>query len=774
MVAPKGGQGSLIGETIGGFKVEALIGRGAMGTVYLARDVKLNRPVALKVLLGTLARTPSIVKQFHQEAQAAAPLKHPGVVRMYSAGMERGTPYIAMEFVDGEPLDRFLKRTGRLKWQQALHIGGQVALALDCAHTHGVVHRDVKPSNIMLDRSGNVRLTDFGIANIQSDDGSSPDNSNIIGTPQYMSPEQCSGRDVGPASDLFALGVTMYQMLTAEMPFRGESSMALIKAICTEDPPRVNKVEPAIPDDVSRLVAYLMAKEPDLRPANARVVHSLIARVQDQKGGNSALSAALTAFIKEGMEPRPFSRVEKKGRPTPGGGTRASSVTRRASSARSFPWARLGRYAAIAGLGLAALVAGPIMGTAAREGRADPVPPADFVSFDLSGTGCVMAEMQAEGFAFGHLAWSGNGNTLIAEAEGIEGTLTHGVRGLLALSPGEVQAVSLRPPSGQALDSAGASASYSFTGWPGVGDGQPLRDVVLVHARAAEGDRVITLAQSLRSAFPSPAILFSVPARAWLAGGAGSRVAGIHPDGHTVALVLYDDVQGLHYIAECDVLQGPDAAIGPRRTEAGVRVVPESVRYTPDGRFIAYIRLTHSGARELWVLETAQPDARGKMLAEGVAGAVVAVGPDSRLAAVLLEGAAETAREIGVVDVADGRLVHRIGPGQLSPDAWLANGRQIVIASPELPVEPAAAPPVPDPAVSAEIEGPVAAAPMNRLWIVDLNPPYRRTPVVLPAEAGPHYGVSRDGTSVAASVVGENGLSVAFVNLGPAGDNPPA
>ena len=267
MVASVGGPGSLIGAMLGEYEVEALIGRGAMGTVYLARDTKLNRLVALKVLLGSLARTPSLVKQFHREARAAAPLKHPGIVRIYSAGTEGGTPYIAMEFVDGEPLDRFLKRRGKVSWQVALHVGAKLAQALDCAHRGRVIHRDVKPSNVMLDRKGNVRLTDFGIASIQSDGQAPSPGAAVLGTPQYMSPEQVTGGDVGPSTDLFALGVMLYQMISGEMPFRGETSIALIKSISEDRPPRLNELDPSIPDDVARLVAYLIEKRPESRPA---------------------------------------------------------------------------------------------------------------------------------------------------------------------------------------------------------------------------------------------------------------------------------------------------------------------------------------------------------------------------------------------------------------------------------------------------------------------------------------------------------------------------
>ena len=303
MVAQSGGQASLIGKTLGNYAVKALIGRGALGTVYLAKDVALGRPVALKVLLGSLAHNQEHVRRFLREAQAAAPLLHPNIVAIYEAGIREGTPYIAMEYVEGEPLDRMLRRRGTpLKWEAALHIAGQVAEALECAHGQGIVHRDVKPANILLDHQGRVRLSDFGIAslNLESEQEEASEDRRraevlpFLGTPEYMSPEQCTGRDnLTPASDLYSLGVSLYQMLSGQMPFEARSTIALLNAIINETPKRLSKVVSGVPDDVVRLVAHLMEKEPGKRPGSARAVAEAIRRLQQEDGGTSALPAAL-------------------------------------------------------------------------------------------------------------------------------------------------------------------------------------------------------------------------------------------------------------------------------------------------------------------------------------------------------------------------------------------------------------------------------------------------------------------------------------------------
>ena len=304
-------QASILGTTFGDYEVLTLIGRGAAGTVYLARDIKLQRLVALKVLLGSVARNPAAVKTFHREAQAAAPLRHPGIVRIYAAGYLNGIPYIAMEYVEGEPLDRFIRRNGIMKWQQALFIAGQVAQALGCAHAAGVVHRDVKPANMLLDAQGNVRLTDFGIANIQRGPSKAVDDLGFIGTPHYMAPEQCDRAEVTHKADLYALGVVIYQMIAGVLPFEAENAMALVKKITNDEAPRLNRVFTDIPDDVARLVAHLLEKSPDARPESAAQVFETIQRLQQQQGGRSAIPDALSAFIREQAEIKQLSDAYK-------------------------------------------------------------------------------------------------------------------------------------------------------------------------------------------------------------------------------------------------------------------------------------------------------------------------------------------------------------------------------------------------------------------------------------------------------------------------------
>ena len=268
--------GALLGAQFGNYAVRALIGRGSMGAVYLAKDVALGRNLALKVMQGSPARNPEMVRRFQLEAQTAAPLEHPNIVSIYEAGMRDNVPYVAMEYIEGEPLDQFLRRTGpRLQWQNALHIGEQVAKALDCAHKAGIIHRDIKPANILIDRRGRVRLTDFGIANAGHLRGVSASRADFVGTPEYMSPEQCEGSlELTPASDLFALGIMLYQMLAGKTPFEGDSPLALVKSITTVEPPRLNRVVPEIPDDVARLVALLLEKDPGKRPEKRHAGHS--------------------------------------------------------------------------------------------------------------------------------------------------------------------------------------------------------------------------------------------------------------------------------------------------------------------------------------------------------------------------------------------------------------------------------------------------------------------------------------------------------------------
>lgn len=762
MVVSVGGHGSLIGTRLGEYEVEALIGRGAMGAVYLARDTKLNRLVALKVLLGSLARTPSVVEQFHLEAQAAAPLKHPGIVRIYSAGTEAGTPYIAMEFVDGEPLDRFLKRKGKISWKVALYIGAKLAQALDAAHRAGVVHRDIKPSNIMLDRKGSVRLTDFGIASIRSDESSAPSDTKVVGTPQYMSPEQVTGKEVGPSSDLFALGVTLYLMISGEMPFRGESSMALIKSICEDDPPRLNKLDPSVPDDVARLVAYLIGKRPEARPANAKVVNGLIHRLLKQRSGESAISKSLTAFLKEETETRPFSGLRLSStRPAKS----ASSPAKKKRTRRRavFPRRMVIQAVAIGLLAIAAFAIGPVTGRLARENRSGRAPRMELASFEPVGPGIKRLYVFADGYQLGRLSWVGDKPVVLLEVHGAPGSLVQGLKGLLAVDPAGEEVLSLHPP-GNATDArtafaARSAGSFSFE-IPPMPRGAPLADSFLVHAWGSGSRPVITLAQRWDSAMPERGVLFRASEEQWMGPsdpqwdpGPMAQVV-LSPDGHSLCMMLYDEEMGQGYIVERDVRSKPLHSVGESRTAIGTGIVPESLQYSPDGSKIAYLRHAYGGEFELWLLTAHGLERNGHQLTGGIVSEDFAFSPDGKRVAAVMHNESSGLAEITLLDARSGEVEARFGPGTLSREAWYPSGRILYFVADDESV--------------AYGYGETVGA--RQLYAVETAAPYTKRQITRVDEGvSDDYAVSRDGAWAAVAASGiraPNLLLIEFAKLG--------
>jgi Protein kinase domain len=445
-----GGQASLLGRSLGGHQVRALIGRGAMGAVYLAQDVALSRPVALKVLLGTLSRAPSMVQRFHREAQTAAPLRHPNIVRIYSAGIEDGVPFIAMEYVPGEPFDRFLRRRGQLTWQAALYVGEQVAEALAYAHRNSVVHRDVKPANMLLDRQGRIRLADFGIAGVTKGGAGGIAGGQMVGTPHYMSPEQCAGAPVDSRTDLYSLGVTLFEMMAGHVPFDGPSHVALIERITAGDAPRLNRLIPGIPDDVARLVAHLLERTPQGRPSDAAWVVQRIKQLQREEGGRSAMPEALSAFLREHAQIPPLQSITpppegRRSERTPANGVFAAGGIGQLL--------RGGILRAVAAVVVVAVVSGGLAwalraaGVGARDtGRIDAF------TFVEVGPNELVGRLPAEGYRFTEVAWTRDSSTVVLRARGRDGTLTHGAGGLLAVEPERRTCTSLRAPSGPLID----------------------------------------------------------------------------------------------------------------------------------------------------------------------------------------------------------------------------------------------------------------------------------------------------------------------------------
>jgi hypothetical protein len=258
---------------LGPYRILAVLAHGGMGVVFRARDPALDRLVALKAMLPGVAVVPSARERFLREARAAAALKHPHVVTIFQVGEDRGIPFLAMEFLEGEPLDDRLRREGRLPLAEVLRIGREIALALAAAHARGLVHRDIKPANLWLEGpTGHVKVLDFGLAWAQANQAHLTQSGLIVGTPAYMAPEQAEGKPADPRCDLFSLGCVLYQMNTGALPFHGESTIAVLRALALHEPPPVAELCPESPPELSALVTRLLAKKPEDRPATAQEV----------------------------------------------------------------------------------------------------------------------------------------------------------------------------------------------------------------------------------------------------------------------------------------------------------------------------------------------------------------------------------------------------------------------------------------------------------------------------------------------------------------------
>ena len=255
-------------DRLGRYAVEREIGRGAMAVVYLGRDPKINRVVAIKAI--PLARefgedeVEEARLRFFREAETAGRLNHPGIVTVYDAGEDQELAFIAMEYLTGEPLSEFTSSRSLLPASQVVELLARVADALGHAHRQNVVHRDIKPANIMFDRaSDGLKITDFGIARLT--DSGTTKSGIVLGTPSFMSPEQLEGRTVQGSSDLFSLGVSLYQLLTAQLPFRADSMTGLMFKIANEPHPPVRAVRPDLPGLLEAIVTRALQKRADDR-----------------------------------------------------------------------------------------------------------------------------------------------------------------------------------------------------------------------------------------------------------------------------------------------------------------------------------------------------------------------------------------------------------------------------------------------------------------------------------------------------------------------------
>jgi len=253
----------LIGKVLGHCTLQRKLGQGGMGAVYLAHHPGLNKAIAIKVLPGDLANNPEFRERFIREARLAARLEHPNVVQVHDVGYEMGVHYIAMQFIEGKSLDAILKERKKLAVGEALSTTKRVAAALAAAAKLGIVHRDIKPHNILISKDGVVKVADFGLAKDEDANRSISEPGTVMGTPYYMSPEQAKGLNVDHRSDLYSLGATLYHMLTGKRLFDGGSPVAIVmKQASDEEPVPARQLESSIPAPVDSFLTKLLQKDP--------------------------------------------------------------------------------------------------------------------------------------------------------------------------------------------------------------------------------------------------------------------------------------------------------------------------------------------------------------------------------------------------------------------------------------------------------------------------------------------------------------------------------
>ncbi|GII84690.1 putative serine/threonine-protein kinase [Sphaerisporangium siamense] len=308
----------------GRYELDGVVGRGGMAEVYRARDIRLDRVVAIKTLRSDLARDHIFQARFRREAQSAASLNHPSIVAVYDTGEDTtdGTPvpYIVMEFVDGRTLRDLLRQDRRLLPERAIELVDGILRALDYSHRGGIVHRDIKPANVMITLAGDVKVMDFGIARAMADSAATmTQTAQVIGTAQYLSPEQARGERVDARSDIYSTGCVLYELLTGQPPFTGDSPVAIAYQHVREDPIPPSQIDPEIPQWADAIVLKAMAKDPAHRYQSAGEMRADIQRAMSGMPVDAAHTMAMTNNQYTGQQTRTLA--------TPGGGPATQRTT---------------------------------------------------------------------------------------------------------------------------------------------------------------------------------------------------------------------------------------------------------------------------------------------------------------------------------------------------------------------------------------------------------------------------------------------------------------
>jgi len=289
----------MIGTVLSGrYRLKAKLGSGGMSTVYLARDETLDRPVAAKVMHLHMSEQADQLERFRREARAVAKLSHPNVVAVIDAGEDHGHPYIVFEYVEGENLKQRIKRLGPLDPQEALAYAIEVARGLSVAHARKLVHRDIKPQNVLIDAEGRAKVTDFGIAR-QLEQHGVTDTGRVLGTTDYVSPEQAMGQGVDPRSDIYSLGVVLYEMLTAEVPFSADTQVGVAMKHVNEELPDVQRRRPELSAAAALTIERATSKDPGKRYASiAEMIDDLETALEVEAARAGSTEGEATTILK--------------------------------------------------------------------------------------------------------------------------------------------------------------------------------------------------------------------------------------------------------------------------------------------------------------------------------------------------------------------------------------------------------------------------------------------------------------------------------------------
>ncbi len=313
--APDGKSALGPGSVLGSYRLIKILGKGAMGVVYKAQDVDLDRMAALKVLSAHNSASSTFIKRFQREVSAAGKLNHPNIVIAYGAGQDMGMPWLAMELIKGSTLAAVLKARPTFSEQEAFYLVKQAALGLQHAHQNGLVHRDVKPANMMVTSEGTLKLMDLGLAKSIAEDEQLTKTGLALGTPHYIAPEQAMGKkDIDQRSDIYSLGIVLYQLITGKVPFSSGSNMAILRQHVSERPRPAKELAPSLSNGAAALLEKMIEKRPEDRPQSCQEVVAAIERLSARPAPATSGSPPPAGAAKRvGAVKKAAARPKKKG-----------------------------------------------------------------------------------------------------------------------------------------------------------------------------------------------------------------------------------------------------------------------------------------------------------------------------------------------------------------------------------------------------------------------------------------------------------------------------